>query len=567
MSRQHPALRRRRPRILATALALGLLAPAAAVAAPAHADTDELTPLDQSTEFDPGLPVLDERVLDALAGAGKDPGTGGTDAAEGGTDATGEHLGPCLQDFLDVAPGSTFYTHVTWMACAGLAAGYRDHTFGVKRDITRGEAALLLYRLSGETHRPGTDRDFEDVDPQGGDEAFTAISWLHEEKIVHGYADGTFRPTRPISRGELAAYLFRFAGEAGYVAPAKPIFSDVPASASGYRDISWLAERRIVSGYADGTYRPARNITRGETAKLLYGVESLLRGTPAPPATRPKPAPAPEPAPAPAVPLAYRYVVISDDGLNVRTGPGVGHRRIAALPRNTKVVITGRSQSVSGVTWREITVGAVRGWVHGGYLMRDFEAGAAKSSLARRGTVSAPDTPRRGVVIVDTDWAAQPNGYWCGPASIKIVMSGYGVDVTQGAMADQAQTDREGTWLHQVARVLDYNAPTAVRYTVKTIPGADATYAQRIAFRDDVRRSIRSGVPAVVNIAATPDEQAPLHRAKTGGRFTLRHHMPIVGYNANDNTVLVDDPWTRPFWVDTYRLADMAGTRGYTVLR
>ena len=52
-----------------------------------------------------------------------------------------------------------------------------------------------------------------------------------------------------------------------------------------------------------------------------------------------------------------------------------------------------------------------------------------------------------------------------------------------------------------------------------------------------------------------------------GGRFTLRHHMPIVGYNENNDTVLVQDPWTKPFWISVYRLADMAGTRGYVSLK
>ncbi|HEY4614535.1 MAG TPA: C39 family peptidase, partial [Citricoccus sp.] len=121
--------------------------------------------------------------------------------------------------------------------------------------------------------------------------------------------------------------------------------------------------------------------------------------------------------------------------------------------------------------------------------------------------------------------------------------------------------------LHQVARVLDYNAPTNVRYTVTTIRGQNSTQADRIAMRENLKRSIKAGVPAAVNIAATPDEQPPLQRAKTGGRFTLRHHMPVVGYNENNNTVLVQDPWTKPFWVSVYQLADMTGTRGYVSLK
>lgn len=551
-------------RFLAAALTAGLLIPGAVVATPAYADSETLNPLDQSTQFDEDLPVLEDSVVEGLR---RDGGaSAGTDASSGRSAAAAlRHLGPCKQDFMDVAPRSTFYTHVTWLACAGLTKGYQDHTFGVGQEINRGEAALMLYRLSGEKHNAGTTRDFKDVKPVKGGEEFTAISWMAEQKIVHGYTDGTFRPDRSISRAELASYLFRFAGDGGYKAPARTAFRDVPVSHGAYPAISWMHQNKMVKGYVDGTFRPTRKVSRGETSKYLYGLETLLRGKPAPPASAPKPAPRP-PA---EVPLEYRFVVISDDGLNVRSGAGSGYSKVASLPRDTRVVWTGRSKAVSGATWREITAGSVKGWVHGGYLMRDFEAGNAKSSLSKTGTVRVPKQKWPGITQLNATWQAQPNGYWCGPASVVIALDAFGISTNQTAMAKQAQTDRDGTWLHQVARLMDYHSPAGVRYEVTTVPGSSqkASYDQRIRFRDDMVRSIKAGVPGLVNIAATPGEQAPLHRQKTGGRFTLRHHMPVTGYDANTNRLLVLDPWTRPFWVDAYQLADMTVTRGYASLK
>lgn len=580
MSRPTPRRRTARWRLIATALTAGLLVPGALVALPAHADSETLNPLDQSTQFDEDLPVLEDTVVESLRrNAGGTDGTAGTDASDGRSAAAPlQHLGPCKQDFMDVPPSGNFYTQVTWMACAGLSKGYADHSFGVYRDITRKEAAVMVYRMSGASHDPGTDRDFADVTPSRGDEGFTAISWMHEQEIVRGYVNEgqeypSFKPGQSISRAELASYLFRFAGDADYTAPAKATFRDVPTTAPRYRDISWLVQHKMVSGYADQTFRPGHDVQRGETAKYLYGLETHLNGTPQPPTTAPKPAPepvpepTPEPEPAPQIPLEYKYVVIADDGLNVRSGAGTNYRSIASLARNTKVIWTGRSSTVSGATWREITFGSVRGWVHGGYLIRDFEAGTAKSAVSRKGKRYLPDRPQRGVAVLDADYAKQPNGYWCGPASMEIALSAFRLDFSQKSLAVAAQTDREGTWLHQVARVLDYHAPFDVRYTVKTIPGADANLAQTRTLRDDLRGAIDAGVPSVVNIAATPDEQPPLQRAKTGGKFTLRHHMAVVGYNSNNDTFLIYDPWTAPFWLDTSQLADMAGTRGYTTLK
>ncbi|MGM7669600.1 S-layer homology domain-containing protein [Microbacterium sp. A93] len=567
MSRPTSRRRTARWRLLATALTAGLLIPGAVVATPAYADSETLNPLDQSTQFDEDLPVLGDSLLEGLQRNAGEPAE--TEAAGSRSAAAAlQHLGPCKQDFTDVAPKTTFYPHVTWMACSGLTKGYADHSFGVYREITRKEAAVMVYRMSGQSHDPGTARDFADVTPRSGDEGFTAISWMHEQEIVRGYVNEgqdypSFKPAQSISRSELASYLFRFAGDTDYEAPTKQAFKDVPTTSAQYRDISWLAEHKMVSGYTDGTFRPGRKVARGETAKYLYGLETFLHGQPKPPATAPKPAPKP-PA---EVPLEYKYVVISDDGLNVRSGAGTQYSKVGSLARNTKVVWTGRSTAVSGVTWREITAGSLKGWVHGGYLMRDFEAGNAKSDVSRKGKRYLPDRPKRGLAILDADYAEQPNGYWCGPASMEISLSAFRLYFSQESLAVQAQTDREGTWLHQVARVMDYNAPRDVRYTVKTIPGSDANQTQTNTLRDDLREAIDAGVPSIVNIAATPAEQPPLQRAKTKGKFTLRHHMAIVGYNRNNDTFLVYDPWTAPFWLDTSQLADMAGTRGYTTLK
>lgn len=526
-------------------------------------ESEELNPLDQSTEVDDSLPPLEENVIESLLTEELvEESDGAIHAPYDGTASS--YLGPCKQDFIDAPPNGSYYSAITWLACAGITAGDGQGYFGKAREITRGETAQFLYKYSGEHHDPGATRDFTDAGP--GDPFFTAISWMKAEGYTAGQANGAFGTRESISRGELAQFLLKISGESSYQAPATSPYTDSRSGSAFYRAAAWLRSSGLVAGYADGTFRTGQNIPRGQTAQFLYALETYLNGRPAPPD------PAPIPAPTVVVPvgvsLDYRYVVIADNPLNVRKYPGTQYQVLTRLYRNTGVIITGRSKSVDGVTWREITVGSVRGWVHGGYIIRDFEAGTAKSSYAQNGTVRTPSASN-GVIRLGTVWEAQPNGYYCGPATIRIALSAFGTSISQYTLGEQAQTDSEGTWLHQVVRLMDYHSPVGVRYTVTTLPGpgADATYRQRVTFRDDMVRSIRAGVPGVVNIAATPDEQHWIHRQKTGGRFTLRHHMPVVGYNANTNELLVDDPWTEPFWVNAYELADMAVTRGYGSLK
>ena len=51
--------------------------------------------------------------------------------------------------------------------------------------------------------------------------------------------------------------------------PPTPMFRDVPAAHPFYSAVQRLTAAGIVSGYADGTFRPDAPVTRGDAAKIL----------------------------------------------------------------------------------------------------------------------------------------------------------------------------------------------------------------------------------------------------------------------------------------------------------
>ena len=55
-------------------------------------------------------------------------------------------------------------------------------------------------------------------------------------------------------------------------------FSDVPESSWFYEDVMTLSESGVVSGYPDGTYRPTKKVTTGESLKMIL----LAAGYPEP---------------------------------------------------------------------------------------------------------------------------------------------------------------------------------------------------------------------------------------------------------------------------------------------
>ena len=113
-----------------------------------------------------------------------------------------------------------------------------------------------------------------------GEDCEEAVGYLSDLGVVAGYPDGTFQPTRTLTRAEMAKIVvltkLGAQGElmAGYLEGAYS-FSDVPAThwASGY--IMLAKNLGIVGGYPDGTYKPGNNVTYAELAKMLVEAAGL----------------------------------------------------------------------------------------------------------------------------------------------------------------------------------------------------------------------------------------------------------------------------------------------------
>jgi len=100
------------------------------------------------------------------------------------------------------------------------------------------------------------------------------------EAFMRGYPDGTFRPTGSVTRAEVTAILVRTMIES--YSPDAPIpsipnvMTDVATGAWYYRYIAWAYAHGLVSGYADGTFRPNNPITREEFAAMLARTGTVL---------------------------------------------------------------------------------------------------------------------------------------------------------------------------------------------------------------------------------------------------------------------------------------------------
>ena len=114
-------------------------------------------------------------------------------------------------------------------------------------------------------------KEFTDDDTITYDEAINVISTIG---VVDGYADGSFRPTDVLTRGAAAKIICNLilgpTTAAELHATTAP-FKDVPTSNTFAGYIAYCAKEGIISGYADGTFRPSGTLTGYAFMKMLLG--------------------------------------------------------------------------------------------------------------------------------------------------------------------------------------------------------------------------------------------------------------------------------------------------------
>lgn len=99
---------------------------------------------------------------------------------------------------------------------------------------------------------------------------YTEIMWVAERGIISGFADGTFRALALMNRGSMAATLHKLAGSPSYTAPRTSYFQDVPLSHPFFKQISWMVDSGVTYGWGDGSFRPGDPVTRDAVAASLY---------------------------------------------------------------------------------------------------------------------------------------------------------------------------------------------------------------------------------------------------------------------------------------------------------
>ena len=180
------------------------------------------------------------------------PGQGGQ-PNQNGSQAT-------VGSFKDVPQNSWFASAVQYVTSNSLMNGTSTTAFSPSATMSRGMLMTVLARYAGESTEGGT------VWYEKG------MNWAKNKGISDGSA-----PNRNITREQLAAMLYRYAGEPDGAADLSAYTDAGSVSVYAEKAVQWCVKNGILTGKTSSTLAPKATATRAECAAMLQRFASLTK--------------------------------------------------------------------------------------------------------------------------------------------------------------------------------------------------------------------------------------------------------------------------------------------------
>jgi hypothetical protein len=155
---------------------------------------------------------------------------------------------------------------VQYLSSLGVISGYGDGSFRPNTNVTRAQFAKMLVGALGWEVQTPANPSFSDVAPDFWAYGFIETAAAHG--VISGYSDGTFRPAATVTRAQLAKMVSVALGWTMQV-PAPVNFTDVAEGDWVYNYAMMVSSAEVMSGYSDNTFRPNAPATRAQIAKIL----------------------------------------------------------------------------------------------------------------------------------------------------------------------------------------------------------------------------------------------------------------------------------------------------------
>ncbi|MBN1258960.1 S-layer homology domain-containing protein [Candidatus Peregrinibacteria bacterium] len=178
-----------------------------------------------------------------------------------------------LQLFTDVSRINPHYEAIKWMKEQGIISGYSDGTFKPDNTVNRVEALKMLMLAFNVPAGPAGELPFADTENAAWYSATLATAL--NKGIVSGYDDGTFKPAQTVNKAEYLKILFKTNNMELNDSLTSDPYSDVPMGA-WYAPFAYMANRKNLIDVTSNTLNPGGGMTRGEVAETVYRLKYIM---------------------------------------------------------------------------------------------------------------------------------------------------------------------------------------------------------------------------------------------------------------------------------------------------
>ena len=171
--------------------------------------------------------------------------------------------------YRDVEKTAWYHDAVDFAVANGIMNGVSDTSFVPNDKLTRAMLATILYRMDGD--EGSYEHPFTDLEE--GSWYNKAVAWAYACGVINGASATTFSPNENVTREQAAAMLYRYAAYCGDDTDASgslSAFRDADQiSAYALKPMQWAVGRQILNGKGDGILDPTGTATRAEITKII----------------------------------------------------------------------------------------------------------------------------------------------------------------------------------------------------------------------------------------------------------------------------------------------------------
>lgn len=173
-----------------------------------------------------------------------------------------------FSDVTESNTGKWSANSIDFMSANELVTGTAAKTFSPNQTMTRAMLVTILYRVADKPSVKNVSNPFTDV--KAGTYYYDAVLWAYKNNIVTGTSNTTFNPNGAVTREQIAAILYRYAGSPRVNASLKGYSDQNKVSTYATTAMEWAVKNGIITGKSATTLDPTGKGTRAEVAVMLH---------------------------------------------------------------------------------------------------------------------------------------------------------------------------------------------------------------------------------------------------------------------------------------------------------